>query len=437
MGSACCVAARDRTIPSGSSSEIFHRNVRYSPSWSIRWDNRRRVAGEETSISWLSDGLSRNDVLETKSETVVETAYASEAGSPVENSQSLIWERSPVSEGNAVKLRTPASDISISRSISVEAKESTESPSVSNPYRTKLSPLVPSTPSLTTSPLSSQSHPFHVSLTPSRWPHCSPGRQLLRQASDSRIAGFKSPSNYLLSEERRSPVLPTWSNESTRGSLGGSSDSWSMHGFSEFMAPSHRERWSFDSESLGLSRDKITKSSNLISSSPSIDLQTCGVCSKLLTEKSSFGSQKLIAGNELSVVAVLICGHVYHSECLENMTPEINKYDPSCPVCTFGEQQAHKLSEKALKAEIDLKAKSKRSRKRVVDSDLDADFSAWKWSGHEGKGPKMGSSSSLKSSLGKPFLRKHFSFGSKGSRSLSENHSTRKMGFFWAKSSKA
>ncbi|KAK9287233.1 hypothetical protein L1049_015646 [Liquidambar formosana] len=362
-----------------------------------------------------------------------------EAGSPAENFQTLEWEKSPFSEGSAVKSRTSASDISISRNISMEVKEATEFPAVSDPFPTKLSPVVPSTSSLSTSPFSSQSHVFPVSLTPSRWPRRSPGHHLSRQVSDSRIPGLKSPSNYSVSEERPPSVLPTWSNESTRGSHGGSSDGWSMHGFSEFMATSHRERWSFDSESLGFNRDKITRSSSRISASPSIDLQTCGVCSKLLTEKSSFCVQKIIASNELSVVSVLICGHVYHAECLENMTPEINKYDPACPVCTFGEKKALKLSEKALKAEMDFKARNKRSKKRVVDSDLDGDFVAvdrWKGSGHEGKDPKMGSSSSMKSSLGKPFLRRHFSFGSKGTRSFLENHSTRKKGFFWTKSSK-
>lgn len=210
-----------------------------------------------------------------------------------------------------------------------------------------------------------------------------------------------------------------------------------MHAFSELMATSNRERWSFDSESFGFNREKITRSSSRISASPPVELQTCGVCSKLLTERSSWGSQKIIVNNELSVVAVLICGHVYHAECLENMTPEINKYDPSCPLCTYGEKQMHKLSEKALKAEMDLKARNKRARNRVLDLDSDSVlFDRLKSSGQQGNGPKMGSSSSMRSSLGKPFLRRHFSFGSKSTRALSENPSTRKKGFFWAKSSK-
>lgn len=305
---------------------------------------------------------------------------------------------------------------------------------MSYPSPAKLSVSLPSTSSLSASPLSSQYHLPPASSTPSKWPRYSPRHQLLRQVSDGRIPGNKSPSYHSISEDR--VTLPSWSNESARGSRGGSSDSWSMHAFSELMATSNRERWSFDSESFGFNREKITRSSSRISASPSVDLQTCGICSKLLTEKSSWSGQKFIANNELSVVAVLTCGHAYHAECLDHMTPDINKYDPACPVCTFGEKQIHKLSEKALKAEMDLKARNRRSRNRVLDLDSDSVvFDRLKGSGHQGKGPKMASSSSMRSSSGKPFLRR-LSFGSKSARTLSENHSTRKKGFFWAKSIK-
>ncbi|KAA8536079.1 hypothetical protein F0562_028557 [Nyssa sinensis] len=410
-----------------------------SPSWSFQWDNRGRVAGEEISVNWSSDGVSGNDGLHIKSETVVETAYASEEGSSLDSFQTVAWQKSPISEDNARILRLPSSDQSISRNFPIEVKESTESPAVSEPSPLKLSPSLYSMSSLSASPLSSQSYLLPAGSTPSRCPRRSPGHhQLIRQVSDSRIPGLKSP-NFSISEEVSSFGLPGWSNESTRGSHGGSSDGWSMLGFSELMATSRRERWSFDNESLGFNQDKITRYSSRISASASIDLQTCGVCSKLLTEKSSWSSHKIITTNDLAVVSVLICGHVYHAECLENMTPEFNKYDPACPVCTFGEKQTLKLSEKVLRAGMDLKARnSKRSRNRVVDSDFDGDsivFDRQKSDGHGRKGLKMSSSSSFKSSLGRPFLRQHFSFGSKGTGSLSEN-STQRKGFFWSKSRK-
>ncbi|GLT42822.1 hypothetical protein SLA2020_168040 [Shorea laevis] len=438
MGSACCVAARDKTIVNGSGSEVLHRNIRHSPTWSFRWDGSRgRVAGEDNSISCFSDGISHNGGSEIK----YESAFVSEDGSPSESFQSRRWHKSPISEGATGPVRTPASDCSISRNISMDAnieqvKEPTESPAVSYPSPTKLSHSLPLTSSLTASPLPPQSHVHPTSSNTLRWPLKSPGHHLLRQVSDNRIpgTGLKSPNRHSLADERL--MMRSWSNESSRGSQGGSSDSWSMQAFSELMATSRRERWSFDNESWGFARDKLSRSSGGTSASSSVDLQTCGVCSKLLSEKSFWSSQKIIMSNELNVVAVLTCGHVYHAECLENMTSEIDKYDPACPVCTLGEKKTHKLSDKALKAEMYLKARNKkRSRKRVLDSDLDGDSAVFdhpKDGGHDGKA----SSSSMKSSLGKPFLRRHFSFGSKGSRSPSESHPSRKKGLFWAKSSK-
>ncbi|KAL9391423.1 hypothetical protein Peur_015343 [Populus x canadensis] len=435
MGSACCVAARDKNIVSGPGGEILHRNIRYSPTWSFRWDNRGRVAGEDTSISWFSDGISRNDGSDIK----YESTYTSEDGSPTESLQAHTWQKSPASEGTAAHAGTPASDQSLPRNISMDTsleqvKESTESMAVLNPSPEKISQSLPSTSSLATSPLPPQSHLHPASPTTSRWLQHSPRHQLTKPVSDARIPGLRSSKSIPGSEER--PPVSSWSNESTQGCHGESSDGWSMHAFSELMATSNRERWSFDNECLGFNHEK-TRSSGRSSAFTSVDLQTCGICSKLLTDKSLWGSQKLIATNELSVVAVLICGHTYHAECLEALTPEIDKYDPACPFCTLGEKQAFKLSQKALKTEMDLKARNKKLRSRVVDSDLDGDsamFDRFKDGGNEGKGPKMGLSSSMKSSLAKPFLRRHFSFASKASRSSTENHSTRKKGFFWTRS---
>ncbi|KAH8498253.1 hypothetical protein H0E87_017250 [Populus deltoides] len=431
MGGACCVAARDKNIVSGPGGDILHRNIRYSPSWSFRWDNRGRVAGEDASISWFSGGISRNYGSDIKHEST----YASEDGSPTESFQRRTWQKSPTSEGTAARVRTPTSDQSISRNISMDTsleqvEESTESTAVLklSPAKSSLS-LPSSSSSSSTSPLPSQGHLHPASSTP-RWLQHSSRNQLTKPVSDALIPGLKSSKSIPVSDER--PPIPSWSNGSTQGCHGESSDGWSMHAFSELTATSNRERWSFDNECLSFNHKK-TRSSGRNSSFPSVDLQTCGICLKLLTEKSLWSSQKLIASNELSVVAVLTCGHAYHAECLEALTPEIDKYDPACPFCTLGEKQAFQLSQKALKTETDLKARNKKLRSRVVDGDSIM-FDRLKGGGQEGKGPEMGSSASMKSSLAKPFLRKHFSFGSKGSRSSTETHTTRKKGFFWTKS---
>ncbi|PIN14029.1 hypothetical protein CDL12_13341 [Handroanthus impetiginosus] len=313
-----------------------------------------------------------------------------------------------------------------------QAKESsTGASSVSHPSPVKLSRAAPSVSSVSTSSLSSQSQLL------TRQRRHSAAHLLLYHPSDSGVPGHKSPT-VSISEEPSLFVPPASANESTRGSNDGSSDSWSIPVLSELMT-TRRERWSFDSEHSGFGLEKVTRPSGRNSRSPSFDLQTCGVCAKLLTERSSWlwSSQKIISTNELAVVSVLTCGHVYHAECLEYMTLEINKYDPPCPVCNFGEKRVLKMSESALKSELDSKAR-KKSRKRVVDSALSCEIMLdnHKHNGFEERSPKMSSSTSMKSSLGKPFLRRPFSFSSKSDRPLSENQSTRRKGFFWARSSK-
>ncbi|CAN8314600.1 unnamed protein product [Cochlearia groenlandica] len=106
MGNACCVAPpprRDKmVVPPNTSSAVDNlqrNNVRYSPNWSFRWDNNnnnnrgRRVAGEDASLSWLSDGISRNDGSDLKSES----AFVSSQGSPLDNIQTQSWHKSPAS----------------------------------------------------------------------------------------------------------------------------------------------------------------------------------------------------------------------------------------------------------------------------------------------------------------------------------------------------
>lgn len=111
--------------------------------------------------------------------------------------------------------------------------------------------------------------------------------------------------------------------------------------------------------------------------------------------------------NELAVVAVLVCGH--HAECLEPMNLEVSKYDPACPVCTFGEQQSLKLFEKAIKAEMESRLKhSKRSRSRIVDSEFETSFV-----GDVAKGVKIDSSSGT---MNASFLKRHFWLGTKGNK---------------------
>ncbi|KAK9136302.1 hypothetical protein Syun_015632 [Stephania yunnanensis] len=432
MGGACCVAARERTLTSRTNNEAFHRNIRYSPSWSFRWDNRGRVAGEmEDHPQQYCHGVGGNVGLEIKSQANLEID-ASDGGSPMENFRMKKWRKSSIiHDRTAGNFTTPASDLSNCSSFSAEVKELAETSARADPSERKLSFSTHSASPLSTpkvDPSFSQSYAASAS-TPSKHARQSPGRQLLRGISDSGVLGSKSPSNPVSEGRQSFNLSTTCSNDVNLGSQG--SDGWSMRTFSELVASSQRERWSFDSEIMDSGRSRITRSSSHLLGSPSEDIQLCGLCSRLVTERCSW------INNELAVVAILVCGHVYHADCLEKMTPETDKYDPKCPACTAGEKHALKFSMRALRAEADLKARYNRiSRNRVIDSDIDGDMvftDICRSVGMEGRGPKLGSSSSLKSSFAKPFLKRHFSLSSRSTRALSINEPSAKKKGFWAR----
>ena len=112
MGSACCVAARDRTLPNRTGGEILHRNVTCSPSWSFRRDNRRRVAGEIEEPSYqVSNGGSRNVSMEIKGTLGSDRGNLSDQGSllEIENYGTPTSQKSPVHEEMGGTMMTPSS----------------------------------------------------------------------------------------------------------------------------------------------------------------------------------------------------------------------------------------------------------------------------------------------------------------------------------------
>lgn len=125
MGSACCVAAREKPVQSRPSNDTFHRNIRCSPTWSFRWENRGRVAGEETSLSWSSAGVPRSEgFIRYHSASGSEEGSPSESfqrqtwkksisqeGSPLEDIQSHTWQKTSVSSGTTGLVGTPTSGI--------------------------------------------------------------------------------------------------------------------------------------------------------------------------------------------------------------------------------------------------------------------------------------------------------------------------------------
>ncbi|KAG2254346.1 hypothetical protein Bca4012_057934 [Brassica carinata] len=438
MGSVCCVAVKDRKeVPppssSGHAGASLHRNSACSPQWSFRRDNRRRVADEIEGSPFYSPYVgSRGLSMDKMSSLGSERRTLSEGGTPPPDGTPAFL-KSVTPEMGSNSMVPPSSDSSLASHDPIEAKSFVASPSIVPSAHSK--PLF-SSPSLST-PVCDLSS-AHTRLlppksTPSRRARRSPGHQLFRQVSDSQILGFKSPNNnYSVSEGRSSFKLSTCSNDFANGSHYASSEGgWSLNTFSELVAYSQRERWSFDSEHLGSGRRKLSGGgSSRFSFSPSVvvDQQSCGACSKLLTERSS------VANFELPIAAVLACGHVYHAECLETMTTEIEKYDPACPICTIGEKRVAKITRKALKAEAEAKAKHyKRCKNRVVDSYGESEcdeFMFQKIGKREGKALKMEPSSSSKGPS-KSFLKWHFaSLSSKWSNNRSSKDSALKKGFW-------
>ncbi|KAH9318815.1 hypothetical protein KI387_020584, partial [Taxus chinensis] len=317
-------------------------------------------------------------------------------------------------------------------------------------------------------PSSSHRRSIGSNLFFSRRPHHSSSHPLSRQISDSRIHARNAPNSspVPLFEGRHSFKLSGSSGDSTVGSHGGASDWWSMQTFSDLVASSRRERlrwtdasspsdfrWAPGRESMDratLASERIRANNSQAASVPSgSDVQTCGICSKLLTQRSPWSAQKMVASNDLSVVAVLVCGHIYHAECLEKVTPEACSQDPPCPICScenavskgqklVEQVDACKNSAKDSSSHIQF-SRSKLSRIGVANDDVMTyeDLSSFKTSKRKNSpsindGLKLSSSSCEKNFLSKSFSRKHFFFRGKSSKNIVLDDSTDKKGF-WGK----
>ncbi|KAI4389938.1 hypothetical protein MLD38_002104 [Melastoma candidum] len=417
MGLACCIAAKDTTLPSQTSTEAIHRGVIYSPSWSFRWDNRRRVAGE---IDDRPEGNLGHPQVPTKEYFRQGRGYVSDGRSQVANMGTPISQRSPVHDVVGARSLTLSSDLSCRSNNSTELK-SVPSPESAVPKKSFASTLS-SFPKPRAETLSVNIDSFPPNPASSLG-QLSPVHQLLGEISEGQTPERKSPCRNSISEGRPSFVFSPHRNGFTTGSQGGFSDGWSMRTFSELVASSQRERWSFESEQLSCVYGEMSESSSKFSCSPSFESQTCAACMKLLTERASSSCR----GNEISVAAVLVCGHLYHGECLEILTQDKDRYDPICPVCTMGEKQMLKMCKKALKAEAERKSRScKIFKKRAVDGFFSGELKSFGY----GKTTRSEASSSSK-----PFLSRHFSLQSKWGRSVSVNDSARKKSF-WSRSRK-
>ncbi|KAK6931250.1 hypothetical protein RJ641_003043 [Dillenia turbinata] len=65
----------------------------------------------------------------------------------------------------------------------------------------------------------------------------------------------------------------------------------------------------------------------------------CGLCDRLLSQRSPWSSRRIVRSGDMPVAGVLSCCHVFHAECLEQTTPKTRTNDPPCPICVKSEEE--------------------------------------------------------------------------------------------------
>ncbi|XP_051152515.1 uncharacterized protein LOC127266344 [Andrographis paniculata] len=87
-------------------------------------------------------------------------------------------------------------------------------------------------------------------------------------------------------------------------------------------------------------RSRIFQKPERVRASPLVDdalyeearKMECSICQKRLRNTPCV-VENTISSAQLSVVAVLFCGHMYHADCLEQKTKHEDQQDPPCPLC--------------------------------------------------------------------------------------------------------
>lgn len=118
----------------------------------------------------------------------------------------------------------------------------------------------------------------------------------------------------------------------------------------------------FEAEQINISENMDVDS--LRSPDYQMDDTKCGICVKFLRQKSPWGSNRIMRSGDLPVAGILPCGHVFHAECLEQVTSKSQIHDPPCPLCLGLSEDASTFSEPLMMA-----LRSLRKRRGVTISD--------------------------------------------------------------------
>ncbi|CAN1152659.1 Putative methyltransferase-like protein 7A [Linum perenne] len=64
----------------------------------------------------------------------------------------------------------------------------------------------------------------------------------------------------------------------------------------------------------------------------------CRLCERFLSHRSPYSSRRIMMTGTMHAVAVLSCRHVFHTDCLDQITPKSHSSDPPCPICSRFEE---------------------------------------------------------------------------------------------------
>ncbi|KAL3688411.1 hypothetical protein R1sor_014720 [Riccia sorocarpa] len=478
-GSLCCVAARPHGSSVGTDNwsngprePHWRTNSGFSPPLSSRWENKSQPEELAAAANALQmhrrsfSSSSRGSRSNSRAGSArflghhrnISGSIFSHSGSPSESFRAPHWNPLSSSSGHMDNYIAATTDSISSPSVTIiSSKEGLQSgnfSTVSNTPESTPSSFVGDYPQVTVGyhPSSSQRQQAggHSFMSKSAFPLGS-HPHLTRQTSDSRLHGVGSSRSVEGRQDGRHSFRWSGSSggESSVGSLGGASDWWSMQTFSELVASSRRERlrwtsasspsdfgWGTCRESLDrglLAMDRIRAGSAQASTaSPRAEAQACGVCSRLLAQRSPWSSYRMVGSADCTVVGVLVCGHVYHAECLEQATPEAKRQDPPCPRCGAAEKAARKAANsvepvhvvkgctsKPSNVQCQSSSRNKLSRIGVATDDISGPEFSSRHSFTEGGKAAPGTSISEKLSLGKSLSRRQFSFRNRSAKESS------------------
>ncbi|CAN6484532.1 unnamed protein product [Victoria cruziana] len=182
---------------------------------------------------------------------------------------------------------------------------------------------------------------------------------------------------------------------------------------------------------LGFRSSAVPNSSSSTSHSDAKSLR-CGICERLLSQRSPWSSVRIVRSGDMPVAGVLSCSHIYHAECLEHNTPKMQKHDPPCPLCGKPDEEIRAVSEQHV-----LGMRSKTGFPKLKSTSEDGATSSRSWScGQWGdcvEGTIQEPVHGNLSSLSKHHLKKQRTKRGTSSKDLPESVMVKKRGLFSSK----